>query len=91
MRSSQRCAASAEVKRSAARLSLGGVIAFPSKAALKIALNAGHVRLHEPSIMGSWTKPASDLPVGFRDVVTNHPLRTKFATIERRQDGWRVT
>lgn len=65
--------------------------AFPSKKALKIALDAGNVRLHEPSIMGEWTRPARELPVGFRDVVTNHPLRTKFAQIERRADGWRVT
>jgi hypothetical protein len=65
--------------------------AFPSKKALKIALDAGNVRIHEPSIMGEWIKPARELPVGFRGVVTNHPLRTKSAKIERRADGWRVT
>ncbi len=65
--------------------------AFPSKKALKIALDAGHVTLHEPSIMGEWTRPARELPVGFSDVVTNHPLRTKFARIERTPQGWKVT
>lgn len=64
---------------------------FTSKAALKAALDEGKVLLHEPSIMGEWTKPARMLPVGFSDVVTNHPLRSKFASIERRADGWRVS
>lgn len=63
---------------------------FTSKAALKAALDAGQVLVHEPSIMGEWIKPAGQLQVGFRGVVTNHPLRSKFASIERRADGWRV-
>lgn len=64
---------------------------FTSKAALKAALDAGDCPVHEPSIMGSWTKSAGDLPVGFEGVVTNHPLRTKFAQIERRAGGWKVS
>lgn len=63
---------------------------FPSKKVLKENLDKG-CTVHEPSIMGEWTKLSTDLPVGFRDTVTNHPLRTKFATIERRADGWKVT
>lgn len=64
---------------------------YKSKAALKAALERGDCYVHEPSIMREWTKAAADLPVGFRGVVTNHPLRTRFAEIERRADGWRVT
>lgn len=64
---------------------------FTSKAALKAALNEGACPVYEPSVMGEWIKPARDLPVGFSAVVTNHPLRTKFAKIERRADGWRVS
>ena len=64
---------------------------FTSKAALKAALDAGDCPVHEPSIMGSWTKSAGDLPVGFEGVVTNHPLRTKFAGIKRQANGWKVS
>ena len=64
---------------------------FTSKKALKAALDKGDCLVHEPSIMGEWTKPARDLPVGFRGVATDHPLRTKFAGIERRAEGWRVS
>lgn len=64
---------------------------FTSKAALKAALDNGDCLVHEPSIMGSWTKPARELPAGFSDVVTNHPLRTKFAQITRTPSGWRVS
>ena len=63
---------------------------FTSKKALKEALNEGDCLVHEPSIVWEWTKPARDLPVGFRGVVTNHPLRTKFAGIERLAEGWKV-
>lgn len=62
---------------------------FKSKADLKANLDKGCM-VHEPSIMGEWTKLSTDLPIGFRDVVTNHPLRSKFATIERKPDGWKV-
>lgn len=63
---------------------------FRSKAALKEALDLGACLVHEPSIMGSWTKRASELPIGFEGVVTNHPLRTKFAQIARTDKGWKV-
>lgn len=63
---------------------------FTSKAALKAALDAGDCVIYEPSIMGEWAKQARELPVGFRDVVTNHPVRSKFAQIERKSDGWAV-
>ena len=65
---------------------------FTSKAALKAALDKGDCVVHEPSVMGSWTKSAGDLPTGFSDVVTNHPLRTKFAQIMKKADGtWKVS
>lgn len=64
---------------------------YQSKATLKAALNGqGHVSLHEPSIMGSWTKTPNELPVGFRDTVTRVE-RDKFATIERTPAGWKVS
>jgi len=63
---------------------------FTSKAKLQESLNAGNCVVHEPSIMGEWTKLAKDLPVGFSGVVTNHPLRTKFAEIKRTANGWQV-
>ena len=34
---------------------------------------------------------ASKLPVGKKVIVTNHPKRSWFATIERTVQGWRVT
>ena len=57
---------------------------FTSKAALKAALDSGDCYVHEPSIVGEWQQPSRALAVGFSGVVTNHPLRTKFAQIERR-------
>ena len=65
---------------------------FTSKAALKAALDKGDCVVHEPSVMGSWTIPSHALAVGFSDVVTNHPLRTKFAQIMKKADGtWKVS
>ena len=63
---------------------------YPSKKGLKEALDAGCL-VHEPSMMGEWVKRATALPVGFRGVVTNHPLRTKSAEIERTPGGWKVS
>ena len=63
---------------------------YPSKKGLKEALDAGCL-VHEPSMMGEWTRTADLLPVGFKGVVTNHPLRTKFAEIERTPGGWKVS
>lgn len=63
---------------------------FPSKEILRRNLDAGCM-IYNPSIMGEWVKPANQLPIGFDDVVTNHPLRTKFAQIKRTANGWKVT
>ena len=63
---------------------------YPSKKGLKEALDAGCL-VHEPSMMGERVKRATALPVGFRGVVTNHPLRTKFAEIGRTPGGWKVS
>lgn len=62
---------------------------FPSKAVLKANLEAG-CEVHEPSIMGSWTKMSTDLPVGFSGVIVNHPERTKFAQVRKTVNGWEV-
>lgn len=63
---------------------------FKSKADLKANLDSGVAQIHESSIMGSWTKNGNELLVGFKGVVTNHPLRTKFAQIEKTANGWKV-
>lgn len=64
---------------------------FKSKATLKAALDSGECIVYEPSIMGEWCKASRQLPVGFEGVVTNHPLRTKFAQIKRQANGWKVS
>lgn len=63
---------------------------FKSKDKLLSALNDGSAMVYEPSLMGAWVKAARELPVGFSGVVTNHPLRTKFAQIARGPHGWSV-
>lgn len=63
---------------------------FASKAKLKAHLDSDAAALTEPSVMGTWTKNPSQLPVGFRELVTNHPQRTKFATIQKTESGWKV-
>ena len=63
---------------------------FSSKAALKENLDKSCL-LEDPSIVAPWARQSMALPVGFSDVVTNHPLRTKFAKITKRADGsWEV-
>lgn len=64
---------------------------FGSKAKLKANLDAGMILLEDPSIVAPWQKHAADVAVGFSGVVTNHPLRNKFAKIEKRADGWKVS
>ena len=66
---------------------------FGSKAKLKEALDAGNAYITDPSIFGVNHSTSSGMaPVGFKNVVTNHPLRTKFAKIEKLADGtWRVS
>jgi hypothetical protein len=63
---------------------------FASKAELQAHLNTDSTILTEPSIMGEWTKYPSELPTGFSDVVTNHPIRSKFAQITKTEKGWIV-
>jgi hypothetical protein len=65
--------------------------AFQSKATLKQALDSGKCWLWEPSIMGEWKRPSSELPIGFKAIVTRMPKRDKFASIEKLPDGtWKV-
>lgn len=66
---------------------------FASKAKLQAALNAGDCAIRIPT---PWDDklldPLSDedCPLGWSEVVTNHPLRTKFAKITRTAKGWKV-
>lgn len=64
-------------------------IHFASKAKLAVALDKG-CPIVEPTPWGDKRFNSRELSVGFRAVVTNHPLRTKFAQIERTADGWKV-
>lgn len=64
---------------------------FTSKAALKVAAEQGRLWIEDPSIFAPRSFNARDMQVGQREVVTNHPKRTKFATIERTAEGWRVS
>ncbi len=64
---------------------------FKSKAHLKESLETG-ILIEDPSMFGSNQSGTSeDKPIGWSGVVTNHPLRTKFAKIEKRADGWKVS
>lgn len=65
---------------------------YASKATLKAKLNSPQgVRLHNPSVMDTWTKNSRDLPAGFTGTVTNGSARTRFAKIHKTNDGaWRV-
>ena len=48
--------------------------------------------ISDPSIFNPRIFPASDMTPGQKEVVTNHPKRSWFATIERLADGrFRVT
>lgn len=65
---------------------------FASKAALQQALNSEKgVELVQYSPYGSTHYHSNGITVGFSGVVTNHPKRTKFAKIEKRADGWKVS
>ena len=64
---------------------------FTSKAALKAALDEGRVLVTDPSTMGGWVTMARELPVGFRGVCTDHPRRSRYAEIERKETGWKVS
>lgn len=63
---------------------------FKSKANLKENLDKGCM-VEDPSIIAPFAKRSTELPVGFTNVVTNHPLRSKFAKITRTADGWKVS
>jgi hypothetical protein len=63
---------------------------FGSKAELKANLDGDQMLIENPSVFDGWSRAPSDLPVGFKDVVTNHPKRTKFAQIEKTANGWKV-
>jgi hypothetical protein len=65
---------------------------FASKAKLQENLNSPEgVYIEDPSMFGvNQTGPSNGKPVGWSEVVTNHPLRTKFAKLERTADGWKV-
>lgn len=64
---------------------------FASKAKLQEALNQPQgISIIEPTPWGDKRFNSNDLLVGFKQVVTNHPLRTKFAQVEKTPMGWRV-
>lgn len=60
---------------------------FTSKAALSERAESGNLWITDPSIFNPRTFNVKDLKVGESVVVTNHPKRTKFATIKRVADG----
>lgn len=68
---------------------------FKSKKALQEAANSPKgLRISDPSIFNPKHGPefnTRDMGVGEKVVVTNHPLRSKFATITRTADGFKVS
>jgi hypothetical protein len=68
---------------------------FASKAKLQALLieREGAVTITDPSIMAPFCLPARlAIPIGQSLVVTNHPLRTKFAKITRKgENDWKVS
>jgi hypothetical protein len=68
---------------------------FASKAKLQALLTEreGAVTITDPSIFAPFSLPAKQaIPVGQSLVVTNHPLRTKFAKITRTgNNDWKVS
>lgn len=63
---------------------------FTSKAALKAVAESGTLTITEPSPHGFRSFNARDMKPGESVVVTNHPLRTRFAKLMRTADGFRV-
>lgn len=58
---------------------------FPSKKSLKAAIDQGEiVFIKDPSIFAPRTFKASEIPEGKMEVVTNHPKRSWFASIEKK-------
>lgn len=68
---------------------------FASKAKLQALLTEreGAITITDPSIFAPFNLPARlAIPVGQSLVVTNHPLRTKFAKITRTgNNDWKVS
>lgn len=62
---------------------------FQSKDHLKKRLDEGCL-VTDPSVLRTWCRSASALPVGFSGDVTNHPKRNKYAEILKTEAGWRV-
>lgn len=52
---------------------------------------AYRVIITDPSIFKPRDFLASDMTIGQKEVVTNHPKRSWFAQIERTATGWKVT
>lgn len=62
-----------------------------NKAELKAKLDKG-CAIRNPTPFGDRIFRSPDLPVGFREPVVLDPTtRRRFATIERKPDGWKVT
>ncbi len=63
----------------------------PNKLALKAKLEAG-CTIEEPTPFGSKFHDSKNLAAGFRDAVVLDPqTRRRFATIERKVNGWKVS
>ena len=63
-----------------------------TKKELRERLAAGHcVTIEDPSIFKPRSFLSTDMTVGQREVVTNHPKRSWFAQIERTAAGFKVT
>lgn len=63
-------------------------IRYPTKKSLKEALEKGEaVTIEDPSIVAPRVFTTDDIPLGGKEVVTNHPKRSFFVSIERRVDG----
>ena len=64
---------------------------FKSKVALQAACEAGKVWIEDPSFFAPRHFNASSMVVGQSEVVTNHPIRNKFAKITRTESGFKVS
>jgi len=67
---------------------------FASKAKLQDRLNltSGAVRIEDPSFFAPRSFLAKEMAVGQEEIVTNHPLRTKFAKVKRVGEAeWKVS
>jgi hypothetical protein len=69
------------------------IVELPSKKALRerIATAPERVYITDPSIFKPRYFTASEMTIGQREVVTNHPKRSWFAQITRTATGFKVT